>query len=252
MKKNFDIEKAEAWAEEGFSGIEKNIEYNRVQHKAGSAGKKTVYKEHEGVFGSPLLQIAGVFIVAAIVSGLTFGVLKYLERIADQHQPAGTGVVTAPFATQMTEADTEPSTKPASVTGDTDTEPPETIEYEDGVTSVPLFKKLPGFVEDEEYCVYVLSDNGGIVGFQIERKGYDTSKITKETVNKHNSEKLFEYTGILYLAEYTQCIKEIPDFVLLGVYNMDSTAYTNPMLIGSKGPGGRIVVYYMYILEEFA
>ena len=127
MKKNFDIEKAEAWAKDGFSGIEKNIEYSRVQHKAGSAGKKTVYKEREGVFGSPLLQIAGVFIVAAIVSGLTFGVLKYLEHIADLHQPAGTGDATGILVTN-TEPLTAPSTDPASVTGDTGTEPPDTLE----------------------------------------------------------------------------------------------------------------------------
>ena len=256
MKKNFDLESAEKWAEKCFSGIEKNIVCERMPDikECTVKNNKMRYTDER----SPLLQVAGVFAAAVLVVGLTFGALKYLEHVANQHGPAGADTSASDTGKEPTDTsslngtDTEPSTKPASVTGDTDTEPPETFEYEDGVTSVPLFKKLPGFVEDEEYCVYVLSDNGGIVGFQIERKGYDTSKITKETVNKHNSEKLFEYTGILYLAEYTQCIKEIPDFVLLGVYNMDSTAYTNPMLIGSKGPGGRIVVYYMYILEEFA
>ena len=124
MKKNFDIEKAEAWARKGFSGIEKSIEYTGASHKAENTGKKTVYTEREGVFGSPLLQVAGVFVVALIVVGLTFGGLKYLEHIADQHLPAGTGDATGLPVTDLTDTDTEhfteSSTGPASVTGDTE------------------------------------------------------------------------------------------------------------------------------------
>ena len=133
MKKSFDIEKAEAWAEKGFSGIEKNIEFTGVPHKAADTGKNTAYKERNGVLSSPLLQIAGVFIVAAVVIGLTFGTLKYLEKAANQHNPAGAdtiGISTekAPNKVAGTETEQSVTDTAASATNETDTEPDENTE----------------------------------------------------------------------------------------------------------------------------
>ncbi|MBQ1848237.1 MAG: hypothetical protein II135_09545 [Clostridia bacterium] len=104
MKKNFDLESAEKWAEKSFSGIEKNIVCDRMPDikECTVKNKKTRYTDER----SPLLQVAGVFAAAVLVMGLTFGALRYLEHVAGQHTPAVTEVTDV--KTDTASSETEP------------------------------------------------------------------------------------------------------------------------------------------------
>lgn len=93
MKKNFDIEKAEAWARSGFHGVEKNVKFTGLPDPAyAERGKAAKEKERGGFFSRPAIQLAGVFLAAAIVGAGTFTALKYLEKRGAQTGP-GTNAV---------------------------------------------------------------------------------------------------------------------------------------------------------------
>ncbi len=78
MKKIYDYEIIEGWLEDGFSKSEKALRYDG-NTAADAAYKTENKKEKSGRSASPALQLAGVFLAAAIVGGGTFGVLKYME-----------------------------------------------------------------------------------------------------------------------------------------------------------------------------
>ena len=78
MKKIYDYEIIEGWLEDGFSKSEKALIYDG-NTAADAAYKTENKKEKSGRSASPALQLAGVFLAAAIVGGGTFGVLKYME-----------------------------------------------------------------------------------------------------------------------------------------------------------------------------
>jgi len=77
MKKDFNIEQAEKWLSDGFKQTEKNIIYNGNALSDGR--EKRERSERKGFAPSPAVQLIGVFLVAALVGGGTFGALKYLE-----------------------------------------------------------------------------------------------------------------------------------------------------------------------------
>ncbi len=126
MKKNFDLESAEKWAEKCFSGIEKNIICERMPDikECTLKNNKTRYTDER----SPLLEVAGVFAAAVLVVCLTFGALRYLEHVANQHGPAGAD-------TSASDTGKEP-TDTSSLNG-TDTEPPDDTADTGAVTDTP-------------------------------------------------------------------------------------------------------------------
>lgn len=120
MKKVYDYEKIEGWIEDGFVKSEKALKYNGDAVK--SAEYKAEKKEKSAKSASPALQLAGVFLAAALVGGGTFGVLKYMEYKGSQ---------TTPPVTETT-ADTETDVFP---------DPPETTETTE---KAPLLSDIDG------------------------------------------------------------------------------------------------------------
>ena len=132
MKKSFDIKKAEEWADAGFSGIEKNIEYSRIPNISACTEEQTE-KIGTGTLKSPLWQVAGTFAAVIIVVGATFFALKYFERMAGRHSPAGAdttavGADTEPCETDEKETEQNETGAAASEAYETDTEPDENTE----------------------------------------------------------------------------------------------------------------------------
>ena len=86
MKKNYDYEKIESWARRGFAAAEAHARYTPKR----ADEKKTVNMTEGGFFRSFGFQLVAVVLVAFIVSAGTFGLLKYMEHIADITNPAQT------------------------------------------------------------------------------------------------------------------------------------------------------------------
>ena len=111
MKKTYDIEKTEERIRRGFSAAKKKIRYGGSIVKEALYGEKEkteTKKERGGFFSRPAVQIAGAFLAAAVVGGVTFGVLRYMESRAPETSLPETD--TSDSADQATENTDTPDT----------------------------------------------------------------------------------------------------------------------------------------------
>ncbi len=81
MKKNYNIEEIERWAQKGFSDAEKHLRYEakRVPYAGAEKAAAARAKERGGARFSPALKIAGAFLALVLTGGAMFGGLKFLE-----------------------------------------------------------------------------------------------------------------------------------------------------------------------------
>ena len=93
--KKYDYDKIEKWAADGFEKSKTGLKYREsaADKIKESTAEKT--KKGGGTFYKPALQLAGVFLIAVLVGGGTFGVLKYMEHKGAGTNPPVTDTVTA-------------------------------------------------------------------------------------------------------------------------------------------------------------
>ncbi len=143
MKKNYDYGKAEEWARRGYSGADRYVRYD-----GGAAHDAVTDKSEAG--RSPVLQIAGGFLVAAIVAGATFGGFKYMEYAGGRTQPG----------------DTPEPVYTDSGYEDSVYEAPDSADESDEITKV-------GYEDSPDGFLYVTSGRT-----RVFCKQYDTAKLT--------------------------------------------------------------------------
>lgn len=78
MKKN-NYNDIEEYLSDKAPRLERDINYSGAVRASETVGGKKTGKESGGFFQTPAMQIIGVFLVAVMVGGGTFGALKYLE-----------------------------------------------------------------------------------------------------------------------------------------------------------------------------
>ena len=104
MKKN-DYSDIEKYLSDKAPRLERDINYSGAVRAAETVGGKKAGKESGGFFRTPAMQIIGVFLVAVMVGGGTFGALKYLEYRGAKISGAQGGVTEQTSASESGEKD---------------------------------------------------------------------------------------------------------------------------------------------------